>query len=77
VLDGYTGEQRFFMGWAQIWRGKQREEYLRQFVLNNPHAPSVYRTNGPVSNMPEFFRAFDVQPGDALFREPEQRIRIW
>jgi len=77
VIDGFTGEQRFFMGWAQIWRGKQREEYLRQFVLNNPHAPSVYRTNGPVSNMPEFFRAFDVQPGDALFRDPDQRIRIW
>jgi predicted metalloendopeptidase len=77
VIDGYTGEQRFFMGWAQIWRGEQRDEFLRQFVLSNPHAPAVYRTNGPVSNMPEFFAAFDVQPGDALFRPPNQRIRIW
>ncbi len=77
VIDGYSGEQRFFMGWAQMWRSKQREEYLRQFVLSNPHAPARFRTNGPVSNMPEFYLAFDVQPGDRLFRAPEKRVRIW
>jgi predicted metalloendopeptidase len=77
VLDGYTGEQRFFMGWAQMWRTKDRAEYLRQFVLANSHAPARFRTNGPVSNMPEFYAAFDVQPGDRLFRQPDRRIRIW
>lgn len=77
VIDGYTGEQRFFMGWAQIWRGKIRDEYMRQFILSNPHAPDRFRTNMPVSNMPEFYAAFDVKPGDKLFRAPEDRVRIW
>jgi len=77
VIDGYTGDQRFFIGWAQIWRTKEREEYLRQFLLSNAHAPSRFRANGPVSNMPEFYAAFDVQPGDGLFRRPDQRAKIW
>ncbi|HSG00676.1 MAG TPA: M13 family metallopeptidase, partial [Vicinamibacterales bacterium] len=77
VIDGYAGDQRFFIGWAQIWRTKEREEYLRQFLLSNAHAPSRFRANGPISNMPEFYAAFDVQPGDRLFRSPERRARIW
>jgi len=77
VIDGYAGDQRFFMGWAQIWRTKTREEYLRQFVLSNPHAPARFRANGPLSNMPEFYAAFDVEPGDQLFREPAKRVRLW
>jgi predicted metalloendopeptidase len=77
VIDGYSGDQRFFLGWAQMWRTKVRDEYLRQFVLSNPHAPARFRTNGPVSNMPEFYSAFDVQPGDGLFRGPAERVRIW
>ena len=77
VIDGFTGEQRFFMGWAQMWRTKDREAYLRQFVLSNPHAPAQFRANGPVSNMPEFYAAFDVVLGDRLFRPPADRVRIW
>jgi endothelin-converting enzyme len=77
VIDGFTGEQRFFMGWAQMWRTKDREAYLRQFVLSNAHAPAQFRANGPVSNMPEFYAAFDVVLGDRLFRQPADRVRIW
>ncbi len=77
VIDGYSGEQRFFLGWAQIWRGKTRDEYMPQFILSDPHAPGRFRTNLPVSNMPEFYAAFDVRPGDRLYRAPEDRVRIW
>jgi len=77
VIDGYTGDQRFFMGWAQMWRGKIRDEYVPQFVLSSPHAPGRFRTNLPVSNMPEFYAAFDVKPGDGLYRPAERRVRIW
>jgi predicted metalloendopeptidase len=77
VIDGLTGDQRFFMGWAQAWRTKAREEYLRQQVLADPHAPAEYRANGPLGNIPEFYAAFDVKPGDKLFREPGVRVKIW
>ncbi|HUF46583.1 MAG TPA: M13 family metallopeptidase [Vicinamibacterales bacterium] len=77
VLDGLTGDQRFFIGWARIWREKQRDEYLRAFVLSNPHAPAPFRTNGTVTNVPAFYDAFGVTAGDALFRPPESRVRIW
>jgi predicted metalloendopeptidase len=77
VIDGFTGDQRFFLGWAQMWRGKIRPEFLRQFVLSTPHAPPQFRANGPVSNMPEFYEAFGLKPGDRLFRPPEERVRIW
>jgi predicted metalloendopeptidase len=77
VIDGLTGEQRFFMGWAQAWRLKAREEYLRRQVLADPHSPAEYRANGPLGNIPAFYEAFDVKPGDKLFREPAVRVRIW
>jgi putative endopeptidase len=77
VVDGFTGDQRFFIGWAQIWRMNYREEALRQRVMIGPHAPNMYRVNGVMVNMPEFYAAFDVQPGDALYLPPEQRVRIW
>ena len=77
VIDGLTGEQRFFMGWAQAWRAKAREEYLRRQVLADPHAWAEFRANGPLSNIPEFYEAFGVKPGDKLYREPEQRVKIW
>ncbi len=77
VIDGYTGEQRFFLGWAQIYRRKYREEELRRRLRIDSHSPSEYRVNGIVSNMPEFYRAFDVQEGDPLFRSDEVRVKIW
>jgi putative endopeptidase len=77
VIDGFTGSQRFFLGWAQIWRANYRDEALRQRVLIGPHSPSRYRVNGVMVNMPEFYAAFNVQPGDALYLPAEQRVRIW
>jgi putative endopeptidase len=77
VIDGFTGDQRFFLGWAQIWRMNYREEALRQRVMIGPHSPNMYRVNGVVVNMPEFHAAFDVRPGDALYLPPEQRVKIW
>jgi putative endopeptidase len=77
VIDGFTGDQRFFLGWAQIWRINYREEALRQRVMVGPHSPNMYRVNGVMVNMPEFYEAFDVRPGDALYVAPEERVKIW
>ncbi|HMO67534.1 MAG TPA: M13 family metallopeptidase [Novosphingobium sp.] len=77
VIDGLTGEQRFFMAWAQVWRGRMREERLRQALLVGPHSPAEYRINGIVRNFDEWYQAFGVQPGDALYLAPEERVRIW
>ena len=76
-IDGFTGEQRFFLSWARIWRSKAREEYLRQWLLSVAHAPPQYRANGAVGNLPAFYAAFHVQPGDKLYRDPAQRVSIW
>ncbi|MBD1580989.1 M13 family metallopeptidase [Pseudoalteromonas sp. S16_S37] len=77
VIDGYTGEQRFFMGWAQIWRRKYRDEELRNRLVTDPHSPSHYRVIGVLPNMPEFYKAFDVKEGDKMYLAPEQRVKIW
>ena len=77
VLEGLTGDQRFFMGWAQVWRSKEREDALRQQVLSNEHAPSKCRVNGPLGDVPEFYTAFGVKPGDRMFIPPDQRVTIW
>jgi putative endopeptidase len=77
VLDGLNGDQRFFMGWAQAWRAKARDEYLRRQVLSDPHAWSEFRANGPLGNIDAFYTAFDVKPGDKLYREPAKRVKIW
>jgi putative endopeptidase len=77
VIDGLTGEQRVFLGFAQVWRGKIRDEELRRRIATDPHSPAVYRTNGPVRNVPEFYTAFDVKEGDALYLPPEERVKIW
>ena len=61
VIDGFTGDQRFFLGWAQAWRAKQRDDALRQQVMTNPHSPEMYRANGPLRNVPEFYATFDVK----------------
>jgi putative endopeptidase len=77
VIDGLTGDQRFFIGWAQVWREKMREDALRQQVLSDVHAPSPVRGNGPLGNIPEFYAAFGVKAGDRLFIAPDQRTKIW
>ncbi len=77
VIDGWTGDQRFFLGWSQIWRRKYRDAEMIRRLLTDPHAPSRYRANGPVTNLDAFYQAFDVQPGDSLYKEPSDRIRIW
>ncbi|VUD66498.1 Neutral endopeptidase [Thalassocella blandensis] len=76
-IDGFTGEQRFFIGWAQVWARKYRDENLHQRITTDPHSPSEFRTNGVVRNMPEFMSAFDVKKGDALYLPPEERVKIW
>ena len=77
VLDGLSGEQRFFLSWAQVWRAKYRDEYLRLLVLSDTHSPSYFRVNGAVRNMDEWYEAFNVQPTDKLYLPPEERVKIW
>lgn len=76
-IDGFTGEQRFFMGHAQAWRSKYREDRLRSQILSDPHSPSRYRVNGPLVNVDAFYKAFGVEKGDGMYVEPEKRVVIW
>ena len=77
VIDGLTGDQRVFLGWAQAWRGKVRDDAVRRQVVSDPHSPRQYRVNGPVRNIDAWYAAFGVKPGDALYVDPEKRVRIW
>ena len=77
VIDGFTGDQRFFMGYAQAWRENAREAIVRQLLLSDPHSPGQYRANVPVANNDAFQRAFDVKPGDKMYRAPAERVKIW
>lgn len=77
ILDGLTGDQRFFLAFAQAWRAKLREGQLRMQVLTNPHSPPMYRVNGIVRNMDAWYKAFNVEPGDALYLPPADRVHIW
>jgi predicted metalloendopeptidase len=77
VIDGISGDQRFFYGWAQQWRAKERDEALRQQVLTNVHSPEMYRANGPLRNVPEFYTTFDVKEGDKMFLPPDKRAKLW
>ena len=76
VIDGMTGDQRFYLGWAQVWRCKYREPYLRQQLLTNPHSPCQVRTD-VVRNMDPWYQAFGVAPGQKLYLAPADRVRIW
>ncbi len=71
------GDQRFFLGWAQAWRGKAREDYLRKQVVSDPHSPRAFRVDGPTRNMSDWYSAFEVAPGAAYFLDPDQRVQIW
>jgi len=77
VLDGFTGDQRFFIGYAQSWARKYRDDELRKRLLTDPHSPAEYRCNGIVRNVPQFMEAFGVKAGDALYLSPDQIVRIW
>jgi putative endopeptidase len=76
-IDGFTPEQRFFLSYAQVWREMQRPEDLRTQVQTNPHSPPMWRVNGPLSNLPDFAKAFGCKPGDAMIRPEEKRALIW
>ncbi len=76
-IDGFTPTQRFFLSWAQIWRTNTLPETTAQLILTDPHSPGMYRANGPIVNMDSWYSAFNIQPGDKLYRAPEKRIRIW
>jgi len=77
VIDGFTGVQRVFLGFGQVWRGIIRDEELRRRIATDPHSPSVYRANGPVRNVPEWYEAFGVEETDALYLPPDERVKIW
>jgi putative endopeptidase len=77
VIDGFTGDQRFFMGWAQVWRFKSREEALRNQLMTDPHSPGMIRAFAPLSNIDAFYEAFNVKPGDKMYRAPKDRVKIW
>ncbi len=77
VIDGYTGDQRFFLSYAQIWRNLMRNEALKQYLKSDPHSPGKYRVNGILPHVDAWYDAFNIQPGDALFIPKEDRVRIW
>jgi putative endopeptidase len=77
VIDGLSGEQRVFLGWAQAWRGKATDDFVKRQLASDPHSPRKFRVNGVVRNIDAWYRAFGVQPGDALYVAPENRVRIW
>lgn len=76
-IDGFTPDQRFFLAWAQVWRGNILPETAAQFILTDPHSPGPYRTIGPLVNMDAWYKAFDVKEGDKLYKNPGDRIRMW
>jgi endothelin-converting enzyme/putative endopeptidase len=77
VIDGLTGDQRFFLAFAQAWRSNIREAALRERLLTDTHSPPEFRVNGVVRNVDAWYEAFNIQPGDPMYLPPEQRVRIW
>jgi putative endopeptidase len=77
VMDGFTGDQRVLIGWAQVWLSKDREEMLRGQIASDPHSPAKFRINGVVRNIPEFYKAFNVKPTDSLYLATDKRVKIW
>jgi len=69
--------QRLFLGWAQLWRQKMRDEALIRQINTDPHAPALARVNGVVMNIDAWYEAFDIKPGDKLYVKPEDRVKIW
>src|SRR5690349_3234010 len=77
VIDGFTGDQRFFLSFAQVWRGKMRDDAVRGMMLTNPHSPSMARGSYPERNIDAWYTAFDVKEGDKMYLKPEERVHIW
>jgi putative endopeptidase len=77
VIDGFTGDQRLYFGWVQVWRGKVRDAEAMQRVKTDPHSPPSVRGTAPLLNQPGFFEAFDIKPGDKMYRPPADRVGIW
>jgi putative endopeptidase len=77
VIGGFTGDQRFFLGYAQVWRFKTRDEALRNQLLTDVHSPGMFRAFVPLTNIDAFYTAFNLKPGDKLYRAPEERVKIW
>ena len=76
-IDGFSGDERFFIGYANIWRTKIRPEYLREMLVNGPHSPPRYRVTGTLRNMDAFHAAFETEPGDGMYLPEAERVRIW
>ncbi|MGZ3756109.1 MAG: M13 family metallopeptidase [Mucilaginibacter sp.] len=76
-IDGFTPDQRFFLSWAQVWRSSQRPESAASRIKTDPHSPEQYRTNAPITNIDAWYAAFDVKPGDKMYKAPADRIKIW
>ena len=77
AIDGLTGPQRLFIGWAQVWRAKYRDAAMSRQLATNPHSPPEFRCNGVIRNLTEFYEAFGVKEGDKLWLPPASRVRIW
>lgn len=77
VIDGFSGDQRVFLGWAQAWRGKVREDYVRKQVASDPHSPRAFRAIGPTRNIDEWYAAFGVKAGETYYLPADQRVHIW
>ena len=77
LVAGWNADQLFFVGWSRVWQRKYRDKEMIKRLLTDPHSPSQYRTNGPVTNIDAFYKAFDVKPGDQLFKPENERIKIW
>jgi len=77
TIDGFTPDQRFFLSWAQVWRSSQTPESAAQRILTDPHSPEQFRTNAPITNINAWYKAFDVKPGDKMYKKPEDRTKIW
>lgn len=76
-INGYTQDQRFFMSWATVWRTKATEQSMVNQVKTDPHSPGYFRSFGPLVNMDAFYKAFDIKPGDKMYRAPQERVKIW
>ena len=77
LIDGFTGDQRFFLGWAQAWRGKPRDDFIRHQVVSDPHSPRMFRVLGPLRNIDAWYDAFGVKAQDHYYLDPAERVRIW
>ena len=77
MIDGLTGDQRFFLAYAQVWREKQREDALRSQVTSDPHSPGRFRVLGPIRNVDAWYQAFGITPGSSMYIPPEKRAHIW